>query len=308
MRETELSYDDGRLGRREFLGLGAAVAGTAFSVPRAARPTSLHPPLTSTAGTASATSSPCAGPPPLRFVPARRPPTTGPRGDPAAPRRAGREPGRVPSRQRGVTRARRSRSRGEVPENVTGRDRADRQHDDGSRADVPRAAPASRRRDRHDGARLLRHPRLAPGGGGEERRRDPLRPPLRRPGPGDARADRRLGRSRVEPANAVPCDHVGPLVNGGEAPAWRDRRRRACGEPEQARAGTCVALRRRRACVRRRGGVAGRARLRPVRDGLPQVALRRPGTGLLWGRSAASRRSSRRSNLRRPGLRGVAGR
>ena len=30
MRETELSYDDGRLGRREFLGLGAAVAGTAL--------------------------------------------------------------------------------------------------------------------------------------------------------------------------------------------------------------------------------------------------------------------------------------
>jgi selenocysteine lyase/cysteine desulfurase len=30
VRETELSHDDGRLGRREFLGLGAAVAGTAL--------------------------------------------------------------------------------------------------------------------------------------------------------------------------------------------------------------------------------------------------------------------------------------
>ena len=111
MREAE-PHHDGRFGRRESSGSVRRSQGPRFVELQAARQTSLQPSPTSTAGTASATLRPRAGRPPLRLVPARRPSTTGPRGDPAAPARARRKPGRVPPRQRAVARAGRSEAAG----------------------------------------------------------------------------------------------------------------------------------------------------------------------------------------------------
>ena len=178
---------------------------------RAARPTSLHPvaDLGSWAGVRDLFDL---EPNLLHFASflLASHPRQGPRGDPEAPWRTRREPGRVPPRQRGAARATRSRSRRDVPASVARRHRADRQHDDGSRPDVSRSASATRRRGRDDRARLLRHPRVASGGGEEDRRRHPLRSPLRRPGDGVARAHRFLDRACADPSNALRRRDVGP--------------------------------------------------------------------------------------------------
>ena len=301
MRETEPSNDDGRLGRREFLGLGAAVAGTALAWRRGLlvrRACTRRRPRT--AGTASAISSTwrrtsstsrrsCSRPTHDRS--ARRSSSTVRELDanPVEYLHANEERLEQRVREAAGSYLRTSPDEIALTDSTTmglalmyrglRLDPATRSSRPSTISTPPTCRSGWRRggpAPRSDVVRLYDDPATASRG-----------------------RDRRSIARALTPRTRVRRRDVGPLLDGREAAAPRHRRRRARGEPAPARARARAALRRRRARLRRRGDVAGRARLRLVRGRLPQVALRpardRAALGPVGAPGADSSRRSRAS-------------
>ena len=184
---------------------------------------------------------------------------------------------RVSAPRGGEGRAGRARRRGGVPRDRPRADRTDRQHVDGPRAGLRRRAAGARGRAAHDRARLLRDARGDALRGAPHRRDGAQGAAVRRLGARlrgrDGRAPGRVGQRRD------PDDrhHLGALGDGREAPGPRDRRPARRAQRAQAGRAARAAGARRRARVRRRGDAGLATRLRSLRIGLPQVALRPAG-------------------------------
>ena len=137
--------------------------------------------------------------------------------------------------------SRRSRRRRGAPPPPTsglepGPGRAHRLDDDGARPRLRAPAARARRRGRDDRARLLRHARVAP----PARASATARPSA---GSGSTTSRRRPRSDEIvaavarglAPADALPRDHLGALVERREAAAARDRRRGRRREPRPRR-------------------------------------------------------------------------